>query len=94
MNEIHVGLFNKSVRCLQEYFCVSLEIIVDNNCILDFCPPCHEFHIDTSLHYYYFRKNEGRPIDGEKELQHRRYMDLKHKLEEVEKKVGFELTFL
>jgi hypothetical protein len=35
----------------------------------------------------YFRQNEGRPIDGEKELQHRRYVDLKHKLDEVEKKV-------
>ncbi|XP_053383532.1 uncharacterized protein LOC123535830 isoform X2 [Mercenaria mercenaria] len=38
---------------------------------------------------FYYRKlqNEGRPVDGEKELQHRRYMDLKHKLEEVEKKL-------
>ncbi|XP_060565630.1 uncharacterized protein LOC132724715 isoform X3 [Ruditapes philippinarum] len=38
---------------------------------------------------FYYRKlqNEGRPIDGEKELQHRRYVDLKHKLDEVEKKL-------
>lgn len=33
------------------------------------------------------RQNEGRLIDGEKEVQHRKYVELKRKLEDVEKRV-------
>ncbi|XP_052220641.1 uncharacterized protein LOC127837513 isoform X3 [Dreissena polymorpha] len=38
---------------------------------------------------FFYRKlqNEGRPIDPEKEIQHRKYMDMKHKVEDVEKRL-------
>ena len=40
--------------------------------------------------FVYGRQNEGQGrIDNEMEAEHQRYMDIKHRCEEIEKKVSY-----